>query len=48
MSDKYFVYVLYSEKSHQFYIGQTNNLFRRIEEHNRGRVNATKHISHSD
>ncbi len=30
----YYVYVLYSKKYRRFYIGLTNNLKRRIEEHN--------------
>ena len=30
----YFVYVLKSESTGQFYIGQTDNLIRRIAEHN--------------
>ncbi|MFO7868330.1 MAG: GIY-YIG nuclease family protein [Bacteroidales bacterium] len=29
------VYILYSEKINQFYTGYTNNLTRRISEHNR-------------
>jgi putative endonuclease len=31
---KYYVYVLYSEVSKSYYIGQTNNIERRIIEHN--------------
>lgn len=37
----YFVYVLFSEGSRLFYFGQTNNLKRRISEHNRGKVKST-------
>ncbi|RJQ29966.1 GIY-YIG nuclease family protein [Candidatus Parcubacteria bacterium] len=32
----FFVYVLYSEKIHRFYIGQTGNLHKRIDSHNNG------------
>ena len=45
MSDKnksYFVYILKSEKDQKRYIGSTNNLHRRISEHNRGVVKSTK------
>jgi putative endonuclease len=31
----YSVYILYSESSDRYYIGYTNNLNRRIAEHNR-------------
>ncbi len=33
----YFVYILYSEKCDKYYIGQTESLERRIEEHNIGK-----------
>ena len=33
----YFVYILYSEKCDKYYIGHTDNLQRRIEEHNEGK-----------
>ena len=36
------VYILRSLKDKKFYIGSTNNLTRRIEEHNVGRVRSTK------
>ena len=39
---KYIVYVLYSDSHNQLYIGHTNNLKRRFEQHNKGRVNSTK------
>jgi putative endonuclease len=32
----YFVYILFSLKDHKFYTGLTNNIERRLEEHNRG------------
>ncbi len=39
----YYVYILRSLKYNQFYTGYTNNLKRRIEEHENGTVNSTKH-----
>jgi putative endonuclease len=39
----YFVYILKSEKDNKRYIGSTNNLQRRIAEHNRGIVRSTKY-----
>jgi len=41
----YYVYVLQSLKDHKFYYGFTNNLKSRIEQHNKGRVESTKHRS---
>jgi len=38
----YFVYILKSLKDNNFYIGRTNNIERRIKEHNNGRVQSTK------
>ncbi len=38
----FFVYILKSVKDNEWYVGSTNNLRRRIEEHNRGKSNATK------
>jgi len=38
----YFVYVLYSSKFDQIYIGQTNNLKIRFQKHNSGKVKSTK------
>ncbi|MFA5806441.1 MAG: GIY-YIG nuclease family protein, partial [Melioribacteraceae bacterium] len=37
-----YVYVLKSIKDDKFYTGYTNNLQRRIEEHNSGKVASTK------
>lgn len=37
-----FVYVLKSEKDNKRYIGLTNNLDRRLTEHNLGKVKSTK------
>jgi len=39
----FYVYILYSEKFDRFYIGQTNNLTVRINQHNSGEVKSTKH-----
>ena len=39
----YFVYVLKSEKDGNIYIGITNDLHRRISQHNRGANLSTKH-----
>lgn len=33
----YYVYVLLSQKTHRLYIGSTNNLKRRFQEHQEGR-----------
>lgn len=38
----YFVYVLKSKKDNKLYYGFTDNLERRIKEHNDGKVNSTK------
>ena len=32
----YYVYILYSESSDRYYVGQTNDVERRLEEHNHG------------
>jgi putative endonuclease len=37
----FYVYVLLSEKDGQFYTGSTNDLERRFEEHNAGKVKST-------
>jgi putative endonuclease len=39
---KYYVYVLGSLSDRQFYVGLTDNLPKRIQEHNAGRVSSTK------
>jgi putative endonuclease len=38
----FYVYFLKSEKDGHLYIGRTNNLERRLNEHNSGHVSATK------
>ncbi len=42
MSKFYYVYVLQSEKDGNFYVGYTNDIKRRLEEHNSGKVPSTK------
>ena len=39
----YYTYIIYSLKTNKFYKGQTNNLKNRINRHNCGLENATKH-----
>ena len=41
-SRMYYVYVLVSKKDDNLYIGITNNLERRLREHNIGRTQSTK------
>jgi putative endonuclease len=38
----FYVYILQSKKDKSYYIGQTDNLERRLEEHNRGKNIYTK------
>ena len=38
----FYTYVLQSLKDLNFYVGYTNNLVKRIEEHNKGKVPSTK------
>jgi putative endonuclease len=38
----YYVYILKSKKDNNLYIGSTNDLERRIDEHNKGLVFSTK------
>ena len=38
---KFAVYILYSLKDHQFYIGYTANFTRRMEEHSEGKCTST-------
>jgi putative endonuclease len=37
------VYILYSHKDRQLYVGQTNDLEQRLTRHNNGHVGATKY-----
>ncbi|WP_203293444.1 GIY-YIG nuclease family protein [Luteirhabdus pelagi] len=38
----FYVYVLYSSMSERYYVGITNNLVRRLDEHNSEKVASTK------
>lgn len=38
----FYTYVLQSLKDRNFHVGYTNNLVKRIEEHNKGKVPSTK------
>ncbi|MBI5326801.1 MAG: GIY-YIG nuclease family protein [Deltaproteobacteria bacterium] len=38
----YYTYILQSKKDENFYTGYTNNLKKRVKEHNSGKVLATK------
>ncbi len=42
MNKYFYVYILYSEKDKNFYTGFTNNLSKRIKDHNAGKVTSTK------
>ena len=37
-----FVYILYSDKSSRYYVGQTANINKRLKRHNSGIVSSTK------
>jgi putative endonuclease len=38
----FYVYILYSEKLDKYYVGSTNDLLRRLNDHNRGKTNYSK------
>jgi len=38
----FYIYILKSQKDHNLYIGSTNNIERRIKQHNEGKVFSTK------
>jgi putative endonuclease len=38
----FYVYILKSLKDNKIYIGKTNNIKRRLDEHNNGQVSSTK------
>ncbi|KUK51051.1 MAG: GIY-YIG nuclease family protein [bacterium] len=40
---RYYVYILQSEKDRRFYVGMTNDLKRRIKEHNSAKVLSTRY-----
>ena len=37
------VYILYSNTSSRYYVGQTSDINQRLERHNQGRVKSTKY-----
>ena len=39
---RFYIYILHSEKDKNFYVGFTNNLNRRIQDHTEGNVSSTK------
>ncbi len=39
---RYYVYILRSKKTHRFYIGQSNNVGRRLQEHNTSKTKSTR------
>uniref|UniRef100_A0A832DFW2 GIY-YIG nuclease family protein n=1 Tax=Ignavibacterium album TaxID=591197 RepID=A0A832DFW2_9BACT len=39
---RYFVYILYSKEHNKTYVGYSNNLERRLKEHNSGKSEYTK------
>jgi putative endonuclease len=41
---KGYVYILRSLKTNRYYIGSTNDIKRRIQEHQQGRTKATKYL----
>lgn len=43
MDEKHYVYVVRSKKDNRLYIGKTDNLKRRLQQHARGEVIATRH-----
>lgn len=40
----WYVYILKSQQRKWYYVGSTNRLAERIDEHNRGKVTSTKHF----
>ena len=40
--ENYYVYILYSSRANRYYVGQTNDLSRRLSKHNSGFVSSTK------
>lgn len=38
----FFIYILYNSVINRYYIGSTNDLMRRLEEHNRGQTKSTR------
>lgn len=42
MAERYYTYILQSEKDKNFYVGLTNDIRRQITEHHEGKVQSTK------
>ncbi len=40
----FFIYIIQSEKTNRYYVGYTGNIDQRLEKHNAGGVNSTKHV----
>ena len=40
---RYCVYILYSQKSSRYYVGQTTDIVKRLKRHNQGGVPSTKY-----
>ena len=38
----FYIYILYSHKDRNLYVGQTNDLEKRLQRHEQGQVSATK------
>ena len=38
-----YVYILYSQKSSRYYVGQTTDIVKRLKRHNQGQVPSTKY-----
>ena len=43
MSKKFWVYIIQSEKDNWTYTGHTNDVDRRLSDHNRGKMSSTRH-----
>jgi putative endonuclease len=41
----YWVYILYSVSTDKYYVGHTDNLYRRLTEHNTGQTRYTSNIA---
>ncbi len=40
--EKFYVYIIYSEKTNKFYTGYCSNIIERVEKHNNGSTPSTK------
>ena len=43
MEEQFYIYILYSTTKDRYYIGQTNNIEKRLLRHNNKEVRSTKH-----